>query len=92
MTPYNLIALELGELNECTILCPDCKTQVTIQLAAHVRGNFEGKIASPQTCPGCPRKFDENLIRVLGSLREARVYSQHTPFKVEFHIKEPVKI
>jgi hypothetical protein len=80
VTPYKLDVVRLDEITECTIVCPDCQTQVTVRV--------DQRAPTPRICPSCQKKFDENMDRVLYGLRQAYEYSQHTPFKVEFHLKQ----
>ncbi len=83
MTPYRLEVIQLNELREGTISCPDCKTQITIKL--------DQQAPVPRACPSCTKKFDGHLDTILASLREAHHSAERTDFRVEFHIRQEIE-
>jgi hypothetical protein len=78
MTPYRMDVLQLGEIKECTVMCPDCQTKISLRL--------DRMAPIARACPSSNKKFDQDLDGALSSLREAYAYAHQTPFKIEFHI------
>ena len=78
MTPYRLDVLQLGEIKECTVMCPACQTKISLRL--------DRMAPIARACPSCSKKFDKDLDGALSGLREAYAYAQQTPFKIEFYI------
>jgi hypothetical protein len=81
VTPYKLDVLQLTELVQGTVLCPDCLTEIVLRLDRVVP-------PVPAACPSCGKRFDENIGKIIGNLREAFLLTKHTPFHVKFHITE----
>ncbi len=80
MTPYRLDVLRLNELKECTVICPDCQTQITLGIIRYG--------AVPKQCPSCQKNFDEDTNGIIANLREALGHSRRAAFQVEFRIRE----
>ena len=78
MAPYRLDVLELGEIKECTVSCPNCQTKISLRL--------DRMAPIARACPSCNKKFDQDLDGALSGLREAYAYAQQTLFKIEFYI------
>jgi len=78
MTPYRLDVLQLGEIKECTIMCLDCQTKISLRL--------DRMAPVARACPSCNRKFDNDLEGALSALREAYAFAQQTLFRIEFYI------
>jgi hypothetical protein len=83
MTPYKLEVLQLLEIKECTISCPDCQTQITVRL--------DRPAPIPNLCPSCQKKLDADLSSVLLNLREAHISAKATSFGIEFQIREEMR-
>ena len=60
MAPYRLDVLELGEIKECTVSCPNCQTKISLRL--------DRMAPIARACPSCNKKFDQDLDGALSGL------------------------
>jgi protein-arginine kinase activator protein McsA len=78
VAPYRLDVVQLDEIRECTVSCPNCQTKISLRL--------DRMTPIARACPSCNKKFDQDLDGALSGLREAYAYAQQTVFKIEFYI------
>lgn len=81
---HTLSVFQFDEIKNCTIVCPDhdCKTKVTVRIDSTVS-------SVPTACPACGKRFDDNVKKIIGNLREVYfLATKHTDFKIELLITE----
>lgn len=87
----NQYAVSLAELQFATVICSECKTELTVDLEYDER-RFEPNIPNPvipPKCPTCHFAFDPQIIMGLNAVRDGylRIKGQENVL-VQFRVKE----
>ena len=74
------IIVELREMNQMDISCPDCTTRSLFDVASGAR--------VPERCSSCGRDFSDAMKKVIREYQNFFNHAGDQPVGIKFHIKE----